>query len=228
MADIRPLAGDDDAYYLICEIERAFGIRFADRDLEACQTVGDLNALILATVPHAERPDATCLAAMAFFRLRWAIEAENPGRPIRPATPLADLMGRFEADLRLGRLQRRSGLRMPTPALGATGCALILAALAASAACVATLGWLGLVLAAPLLIASLAVSGRWLSTLPQRITTVGDLARAVAVLNMSTLAGPDRPVRTREIWPALQMIIQDNLGLTAPVSPATRFFKERG
>ncbi|MGF6229462.1 hypothetical protein QFZ27_003417 [Inquilinus ginsengisoli] len=228
MADVLPLVGDGDDLDLIREVERAFGIRFADRDLESCQTIGDLHALILAAVPHAERTDATCLAAMAFFRLRWAIEAEHPGRIIQPATPLADLTGRFGADYWLGRLRRRTGQRMPTPALGATGCALNLAAIAGSAACVVTWGWLGLVPALPLLSASVAVSGRWLSALPKPTATVGDLARVVAALNVSALADRDQPVRTREIWPALQAIIQDNLALTAPVQPTTRFFKEKG
>jgi hypothetical protein len=228
MADVLPLAGDGDELDLIREVERAFAIRFADRDLEACYTVGDLHGLILAAVPHAERTDATCLAAMAFFRLRWAIEAEHPGRVIRLATPLADLTGRFGADSWLDRLRRRTGLRMPTPALGATGCILNLAAVAGSAACVAIQGWLGLVLALPLLAASVSVSGCWLSALPKPTATVGDLARAVAALNVSALAGRDQPVRTREIWTALQAIIQDNLALTAPVQPTTRFFKEQG
>jgi hypothetical protein len=228
MADVLPLAGDDDAYYLICEVERAFAICFAPADLEACRTAGDLHQLVLGSVLHADRTNTTCLAAKAFFRLRRAIESEQPDRVVRPATPLAELAGRIDVSLWLSRLQRRTGLRLPTQEVTAIGCAVILATIAGLAASVVVYGWAGLLVSLPLSVGLGAASLRWLTRLPQQLGTMGDLARAVAALNPAALVGPERSIRTLEVWTALQGIIQDNLSPDTPVERTTPLFRARG
>jgi hypothetical protein len=67
----------------------------------------------------------------------------------------------------------------------------------------------------------------WQGQFPERLSTVGDLARAVAALNVAALASPDQPLRTREIWTALVEVIRDNLVWSGAVQPTTRFFKPK-
>jgi hypothetical protein len=188
MSDVLPLVGDLDEVDLLREVERAFAVKLNPRDLEVCLTVGDLHGLLLASVPNAERSQTGCLAAKVFFKLKRAIEKQQPHRVIWPETDLVSVTGRHVFRWRR-RCERETGLKMP----------------------VATLG--GLLF--------------WQGQFPERLSTVGDLARAVAALNVAALASPDQPLRTREIWTALVEVIRDNLVWSGAVQPTTRFFKPK-
>jgi hypothetical protein len=227
MADVLPLVGDGDEDDLVHEVESAFGIRFAPQDLEACHTVGDLYDLVLALVPNAERTGTACLTARAFFRLRRAIERAQPDRVITPATPLNDLTARSGTDAWLSRLQDRTGLRMPTLATGIAGGLAAVAAVALSVAAIFAHGWYGALVSLPVSLAMLAASSRWLARFPKGMRTVGDLARAIAALNIAALSDGKEPIRRSEIWAALQGVIQDDLSPVGPVQPTTRFFRAK-
>jgi hypothetical protein len=67
----------------------------------------------------------------------------------------------------------------------------------------------------------------WLGRFPERLGTVGDLACAVAALNVAALASPKEPLRKREVWGALEGIIRDNLNWSGAVQLTTRFFRAK-
>jgi hypothetical protein len=188
MSDVLPLIGDLDEVDLLREVEQAFAVKLDPHDLEVCLTVGDLHGLLLASVPNIERSQTGCLAAKAFFKLKRAVEKQQPHRFIRPETDLISVTGRHIFRWKR-QCERETGLRMPAATLG---------------------GWLF-----------------WKGRFPKRLGTVGDLARAVAALNIAALASPDQPLRTREIWTALVEIIRDNLVWSGAVQPTTRFFKPK-
>jgi hypothetical protein len=188
MNDVLPLAGDLDGVILLEEIERAFAVKFDPRDLEVCLTVGDFHELLLASIPHADKNQAGCLAAKAFFRLKRTIEKQQPHMVIRPETDLISVTGHHVFRWKR-ECERETGLRMPLATLS------------------------GLLF--------------WRGRFPERLRTVGDLARAVAALNVAALASSDQPLRKREIWVALVEIIRDNLVWSGAVRPTTRFFRAK-
>jgi hypothetical protein len=57
-----------------------------------------------------------------------------------------------------------------------------------------------------------------------RYRSVGDLARGAAGLNISALAGSTGTMRKRDVWPALETIIREELAWEGPLEAETRFF----
>ena len=137
---------------------------------------------------RAERSRTGCLAAKAFFKLKQAIEKQQPRMVIRPEMDLMSVTGRHVFRWKR-QCERDTGLRMPVATLG---------------------GWLF-----------------WRGRFPERLRTVGDLARAVGALNAAALGSPNQLLRKREIWTALVEIIRDNLIWNGAVQPKTRFFRSK-
>jgi hypothetical protein len=83
------LDGDLDQVELILDLEEIFAIKFADAELEACATAGDLNDIVWRHL--SERADAgnlRCISAMAFHALRRSLLSAGAGRKIRPSDRL--------------------------------------------------------------------------------------------------------------------------------------------
>ena len=213
------LGGDGDEIGLVQAIERAFGTAFENPDLAACLTVGDLHRLVLRATPHAERGNAACLSALAFYRLRPALAAHCPGAIVRPDTPIAALMqgetaGRFRA-----RLQRKTKLSLPVPITSlATACLFLLTA---ATPFVGYHWWGGLCTLAVLPLALLTfLVGRFTARFPA--ATVGDLARQVGASNARRLLPEGAVMRDSEIWSSLVSIIRQETAWNGPITPETK------
>src|SRR5215510_2790938 len=163
-----------------------------------------------------------CLAAKAYFVLRRAIRKHDPASPIRPSTKLANIVrGRFSDRHWHCQLKEDTVLRLPA----LMGCGVLyLIAIGFLLVGSAAHGWIGALIALPVSIGLFALSHR-VARLSTRLRTVGDLAEAVAVLNVAGLASPDEPLREREIWTALRGVIGNNLGWDGSVLPTTRLIQ---
>jgi hypothetical protein len=223
--EVLPLVGDGDEIDLLQEVERSFAIKLP-RDLRHCHTVGDLYKILIASIPHAENGRAGCLAAKAYFALRRAIRKHDPGRVIVPSTELAHIVTGRLGDYRwLRRIKEETGLEMPALTRGTGADLLFLASISIPMVGCAAHGWTGTFIALPISFGLLAFQ-RPLRRFPTRLRTVRDLAQAVAALNVAALASPNEGLRKREIWPALEGVIRDNLDWSGSVLPTTRFFQE--
>jgi hypothetical protein len=226
MAEVLGLDDELGDVELVERLQRSFAVKLDDDELLRCVVVDDLHRLLLAAVPHAERSLSGCLTAKAFYRLKRTLTAEEPGLIVRPTTPLVALAGDRRAGDWLQWLERTSKLRMPGVEMESRGCLLMLAGIAVPIAC----GWIGdsvgFFLALPAALAGFWFARR-LTRFPKWLATVGDLARAVAALNVAALRIPGEPLRKREIWTALEWIVGDMIGWRVPVQPAARFFPEK-
>jgi hypothetical protein len=149
MREALDLAGDGDELRLIDDLEGVFAIKFADAELEACRTAGDLNEIVWRHLSgRADAGNVRCMNAMALYALRRTLMAAGAGRKIRPT----DRLDRFSITPRnlASALLKQTGLvvRFASGALGKAG---QWAALAAFALAVAGLEWHGLLVLAPVL-----------------------------------------------------------------------------
>ena len=203
------LAGDLDDVELIEDVEEAFGIRFADCDLQQCRTVGDLFELVKGSLPEGERIGRGCATAMCFYRLRRAILA-NFGRELRPATPIRELSS-VPVDA-LYRVVRECGFRPPAPVISIWGCValLLVPTLPLLSIGIGLTWWIAAATAAPAIIAYAYSPIR----LPGGIATFGDLVRVVASRNIRALSNDGARLRTSEMWTALKDVISDHTALS--------------
>jgi hypothetical protein len=227
MSDVLPLVGDGDEVDLVRDIEQTFAVVLDPQELQNCVTVGDLHQLLLVSVPHSERGQTSCLAAKAFFKLKRAIEKQQSDGVIRPSTELASVTGRLGVYRWSRQCERKTGLSMPALVLvgGPWFWRMFFLGWCGSIGWLLNYSWIGALIALPVPVVVLAVAV-WVSRFPKRLGTVGELARAVAALNVATLANPNEPLRKREIWAALQEIIRNHLIWSGAVHPTTRFFPE--
>jgi hypothetical protein len=79
---------------LLQAVEAAFDVRLTDAEAEQIRTVGDLHSMLIGRLHHVERGAIPCPAAMAFRRLKRAIEGAQPRTQVRPSTELALLAER--------------------------------------------------------------------------------------------------------------------------------------
>lgn len=222
-APVLPLAGDGDDVDLLEEIESAFGIHFSDAEAVDCLTVGDMYQLILRKLPDREKRTDACRTARAFYRLRRAIIAMHPQENVRPGTRLDELAPWYARGRLLRELSRATGLRMPFWTLNPVGIIFAIALIGGGAA---AYRWTG---------AAVGVIGAcgiiWLcvhfASAPKRIRTVGDLAKAVAGINIATLQLPGERLHDREVWSVLEENIRNLLSYDGPITRATRFFAEK-
>jgi hypothetical protein len=220
MTESLPLVGDGDEIDLLQAIEAAFGVCLTREEAERCVTVGDMHAVLLSKVRHVERGALPCPTATAFRRLRRAIEKLQPGQVVRPDTEIVTLLAGGGAGRRWRRLQLETGLRLPSAGSGSF--LLLMACIGTPFFAYPFVGWLsslGLLLSIPL---AFFLNDRLPISPPSRYDTVGDLARAAAGLNISSLSWPAGAMRTRDVWSALEAIIRDELDWDGPVSPEMR------
>jgi hypothetical protein len=227
MSNDLQLGGDGDDLELLQAIEAAFGVRLTNAEAGACITVGNLHDVLLQRVHHVDRGALPCLSAIAYRRLKRAIEKRVPEAKVRPQTPLADIVKIGQVAGWWRHLAGEAGLRLPRLGIGGWGFATIVVLLLSP---LALLPWLGKLSFARLLASGpLAVVLGWClpAHLPSRYRTVGDLARATAAMNISSLSWPAGAMRTRDVWDALETIIRDNLLWEGPLDRETRFFPAR-
>jgi hypothetical protein len=113
VANVLPLGGDGDELDLLAAVEKSFGIRFGKAEAEGWQTVGDLYATLLSKVRHVEAGPTPCQTAIAFRRLRHALEKANAAGRIHPRDELTALIRRRGAKTwRASRLKQGCAYRL--------------------------------------------------------------------------------------------------------------------
>lgn len=202
--------GDGDDLEAIRALEEIFEIAFSSNELTALQTVGDLEALIRSKLPSS-RDVGKCATAMAFYRLRRALTAHEPGMRVTPATTMASFHAPWAKNF-FRDLERQTGLLLGGPAhdwIGGMGEAclllplmLILPLLALTAIVhLSPFLWLGMV--------AMFLGGLLLLRFdPGRLTgTVGDLAHSAADKNYGRLIKQGAKARDADIWRLLTEIL---------------------
>lgn len=225
-----------DGVELIMAVEESFGIQIANNEAATLMTVGDLYKLIAAKLPN---PDLkTCLTSAAFYRVRRGIETGTgtDRRGMRPATLLADLMPRERRRESWSRTQQAIGLKLPRLRHAnwiqlifvAVGIALAVSGGAYAGYHMSTL----LLLSIPglLLGAVLIALTPWLAIeLPNKVVTVGDLAKDVLAINYGRLANDLGSGSTKELWEALRRIIVIQTAVPIEkITPEARFVDDLG
>jgi hypothetical protein len=190
-----------------------FGVDLDDGAFERWPTAGDMLAEIEARAAPSET-NGPPPGMKAFYLLRRAIG----DRSIAPSTPLATMKGTWRATTFLVRLNRRALLNMPGAGIGVLG----EAALSVSLQTFVTLALLWSVLpneivscggSQALIVAPILLGGIGLAVLfgyldgfrfRADLRTFGDLAHAVAQINLATLWQQGAARRRSDIWPALR------------------------
>lgn len=221
VADTLALDGDD-TLEVIDALEEIFGIHITDDEASACQTVGDVIALMDAKVPP--QADGACHSAMAFYRLRQALLDRASREELRPGSSLVPLTA-GNAVAFLKRLEVESGLKMPPPQrrwMTLVGFLLMVGALPA----VAVLEHWGLWrLPAALLIVTFGyvLMTRDPGALMLDMRTLGGLSKHVAMLNYGRLVAEGGAGRRTDLQAAVMQIFADVAGISsASVRPDTR------
>lgn len=208
-----------DGVELIMRVEEEFEIEISDAEAELCSTPGALCALIERKLNFAEAERRCgCPTSRAFYRVRRQLMQAGIERArIKPTARLDFVLPRSHRRQRWSDLSEALGLSLPplvrSPEwafigllpLGVLPLCLVLAPATATALCFAcaALWWLGVRATKPLAVHP-----------PNELRSVGDLARRVA------WASANVPLQERDVWPQLQLIIADELGI--PVSKITR------
>jgi hypothetical protein len=211
------LGGDWDDVEFIEAVEAAFGIAL-DKEPESWSTFGDVFDTVCRHVQPVERGPFPCLSASAYRRLRSAIVAIRPNSDVRPDTPLKNLIGNDDVSGWWRGLERNTGLRLPRLAVAGWATLLFFALWLAIPGVVIVNdlpGWMAVILPTLWLFAF-----RWLPSRPP-VRTVGDLARAVAVLNAKGMSARHGAIRTRDVWDSLVWIARDVSAHNGPIDRKT-------
>jgi len=193
------------------ELQTVFGISLTQDDVGEWRTAGDIHETLRHKLADRSDGDA-CATSMTFYRLRRAVGGRAKG--LTPSTPLAQLVGPNPKKWR-AEMQRILCLNLPVfplTSVGTIGCFLALAAVLSL--CGASVFGSSFVAAGSLAI--LVLSGTLCSidrlSLPEHLVTLGDLARAVAVRNVATLAQQGARLRDADVWEAICVVLAEETG----------------
>jgi hypothetical protein len=244
MKDTLDLWGGGDDVDVVCDVERAFGIKLTGDEAERTRTVGELYDLIEMKYPNAGRGTPACLSQIAFYRLRRALKAMGATGKITPQTPVSVLDGLEPPSIsqKWRRLAQTSGLDLPPLetrfrmfqtylaifpllphflwgvlvfALGAVACFLRIRQV------VLLSGLVGISVLCP------AIDYVWwlvFRTVPRRLRTVGDLAREAAGCSFTKLTAEKSGCGPSDRWFALIAILRAISGHQVAITRATTFF----
>jgi hypothetical protein len=218
------LDDDLDSVEVVIEIEKAFDVDISDGEAEVIFNVGQLFDLLLRKV-HSGDPNRKCACAMAFYRIRRAL---NDLRVDIGRSPSSDLsrLDRVYTKSFAKSLEERSGLRLPRPELGSVGwvgVALIVVGVLGPLAGLAAglplmffsppllrllLGAAGLLFVGGL-IAGFALLWIDAGRLPKRCRSLGALAAKAASLSYGRLVKQGADARDNRIWKVMVEILSD-------------------
>lgn len=227
-----------DGVELVMEVEDRFNVTLTDAMVSRVHTVADLAALVIARLPKSD----VCPTARSFFELRAALtdHAGVERRHVRPRTPLAELLpAKRRRSIWRGvrrRLPRLPGLEMSggwRRALRWIGSVL-------------AVGWFvglamlwsryGLAVAVPIGLVSLMVgsfvfafcfSPLFERHVPAGIDTVGDLARAIAPIELPAGGSGAELVMRLRVLDEVRAITAEQLGIPIDrVLPTSDFIKD--
>jgi hypothetical protein len=219
------LVGDGDDLDIRDAVEKAFDIQFDDSEMERCETVGDLYALILKRFPKVGDRTQVCLTAASFYALRRAIRQFGGDAIPRPETRLREIAGSINVRALWRHLESRLELQLPRARVGWTPVGPLVELLGRLPKWASIL--VGVVLfpmAIATAIPSVLVTSPFITQTPWRVDTLGALAREVAVLNIGRLSRTHESYRRSVMWSALVSIIRFWTGERKPIGATTRFF----
>lgn len=105
------LDDDLDSVEIIRDIERVFDISISNDEAERIFTVGEMHDLLLKKISPNDI-DRKCASAMAFYRMRSALQRLGYGERLAPDSDIRAIeVGRTRINLK--EIENSSGLRMP-------------------------------------------------------------------------------------------------------------------
>ncbi len=112
------LSIDDEDFYLdmVPAIEKSFGIRFEQSDLETVRTYGELCDVVNSKLPQSNASD--CTSQQAFHKLRAALQAHTAASIIRPTSSIGSLLPSQWAKRRQAAKATEAALGMKLNILG--------------------------------------------------------------------------------------------------------------
>ncbi|WP_234681546.1 acyl carrier protein [Bradyrhizobium monzae] len=240
MKDTLNFVGDGDDVDVIHDVERTFGIKLTAAEAEQTRTVGQLHDLIELKRPNAGSGTQTCLSQLAFYRLRRALKTMGLEGEITPQTPMSALE-RIEPRSMASkwrRLAQSSGLDLPSlespfrikkePAIFRWRAPLILGVLG----CLWVAFGTSLDYRLVLFLGSALFVGFdyawWLvaRSAPQRIHTIGELAREASGFSFATLTAENKECAPSDRWFALGAILRGITGHELAITRQTTFFAD--
>jgi hypothetical protein len=220
------MCGDGDEVYLVEYVEQVFDIKFADAEMEATMTVGDLFARILERFPEPAERRRVCLSACAFYALRRSLSATHPRYPLTLQTSLSPFANRESVRALWARLESDAGLCMPRLRIGWTPVGPLLSALRKLPRWAGfALGVIAMPIAVALAVPSFFATALFVRQLPAYVDTLGDLAREVSVINFGRLSRRYNSYRVIDLWEALVSAIRFELGTEGVIGPKTTFMR---
>lgn len=212
MARALDLLSSPESEEYIATLSDMFGVDFDDDAFERWRTVGEMLAEIEARAAASET-NGPPPVAKAFYLLRRAVG----DRSIAPSTPLKNVTGTWRATAFLVRLNRHAMLNMPGAGIGKLGeaaltvflqtfvtLALLWSVLPSELSCDSSDSFI----VAPVLLGGigLAIVFGYLDGFAFRadLRTFGDLAHAVAQINLAALWRQGAARRRSDVWPALR------------------------
>jgi hypothetical protein len=219
MVNCLGLDDDLDPVEVVELVEKVFDIEIANHEAEAILTVGQMYDLLLQKI-LANEINRKCASAMAFYRLRRALNNIEPKGKLTPATDLSQY-GTLSVKRLFRKLAEGAELRMPGQAI--TPLARTVTTLLLIVFVVLPLLGLASIISHGLggpEIPHLLVAPAWLVWVaslplialvdyvdPNRLAkdsrTLGDLAKKTAPLNFGRLVNLGASARESEIWDAL-------------------------
>jgi hypothetical protein len=243
------LVGDGDELDILDEVETAFGISIAETEAAAVRTVGDLFDLVVRDT--GAQQTRACLTQAAFYRLRRALLAMGSDVHITPDTPIARALS---APVRVSSLRAiwrelgtETGLKLPQreipwpnlPSwmvasadrhprlyrwLAVTVLVILIATFLISTGITGfTAFCTGLAFVA-LAFGAHSVLRHVCGTVPERLQSVGDLAREAAGRSFQSLRDEQHGFSPHDLWWALLAILRHHTGHAGPIDRETTFF----
>jgi hypothetical protein len=228
-SDIKPdsVLGEDTSE-LFEAIECSFGIDLGDYRSHCGRTIRELAADVerIAKYPPADK----CLTAVAFYRLRRALQQFGfPRSTVRPATPVRKLLPWRNRRMRWQQTGDQLGLELP--GLLYPRWALLLALFGPATILVCMRAFWGIPLSVPsilclsflFVIPAMFASIRFARTLPPGSDTCGGLAEVILARNYTAIATENGSKRGAEVlWALRQLVAAEMVMNIQQVSPDAR------
>jgi hypothetical protein len=246
------LVGDGDDMDVIFDAERTFGIKISNDEASDTHNVGQFYDLVLHKYRTIHPATRACLTQAAFYRLRYALKDMRLDQPITPDTSLSCAMPPPADKATIRRVWKeighRAGLTLPrleipwmprlpwqgrTSRLGARiiGVGVVAMFLALSITVEKLtgigLGWLMVITFAGIFALSIITSVLahfFFATIPERIQTVGELARETAGHSFAELQSEKGGCSPSDVWYALTASLRNISSHKAPIDRETMFF----
>jgi hypothetical protein len=207
------LWGDLDDLELLRDIEASFDVSFCDDEPTKWFTVGDVFAALEREFSVQASAGGKCATSMAFFRLRRALTELGVEGRLKPDFSFSAVKQLSPRRL-IKELEKRSGLRLPSPTLSYAGAGLLLLAFTGLVASFFIgNGWLILCLLAVLVLGFPVIGTVDRGMLPMGSKTLGGLARAAATRNYGRLVGEGAGMREGDLWRVFCDLLADHTAL---------------